>query len=1130
MGQLLTGHDRPEEGYNYVMEDMSVTDLSEIVVAQRYIGPDFESLGREPLTPLELGINEVYFSGLLPFFPVISLIQQANRLIVNCNSCGPTATKLCPHMAEVLLQVIKRDEYRIFFDQQLRYQRIRKVAIDYGLEDETDLDGLFSVQLVDGKIAISARLSSLLPVTRESLKATAQLLLPDAQPRAAGKRTVDEDTQRIMVLREHKYYKHLQIELYDAGVTKEGGIKNPLKPVSPIEMTWDCNDPLELKFLAAVSRFQQAVTDGVTDSVLTSLRSVTSNPLDLDCYIHDSTVSEKVNANALQRVKLNRITHSVELTVDKKDQFYEFYGKLRIGNEVFNLSDLEVRFSCFVQMNQQLYLVKDVAMIGAINFFKRRPGKTLIHQSKFKEFRSQILSKLEVHNEVSYPYIKTATTKQLTTNGFGDKPEKIIYLSDFGPHVMIIPVMRYGEAEIPIRTQTLIFAQDGKGNEFLVERKAKQEVEFMALLLKQHPFFEEQLEDHTQYFYLPKKRLLDEDWFLNAFEAWQDAGITILGFNELGGNKLNANKVKITVSVLSGINWFNAKFNIKYGKQRASLKHLHKAIRNKTKFVQLDDGTMGIIPEEWLRRFADYFNTGEVLDDETLRTSKSNYTAIERFYETEMLDAEVRSEIELYKQKFTDFEHVKNVEVPSDFVGTLRPYQVQGLNWLNFLDDFNFGGVLADDMGLGKTIQIIFFILSQRSKAPHNTNLLVVPTSLIFNWQDEVRKFAPSIKMHIVYGADREKNITGFNDYELVVTSYGTMLSDVNFLKDYYFNYVILDESQNIKNPSSQRYKAARLLKSRNKIAITGTPIENNTFDLYGQLSFANPGLLGTKQYFKDIYSSPIDKFKVKRRTMELQKKIQPFILRRTKEQVATELPEKTEMILYCEMEAEQRGIYNAYEKEFREFISATTQDQLPQRSMHVLKGITKLRQICNSPLLLKGEKLPGSASAKIDTLIEQIESKSPRHKILIFSQFTSMLDLIKNELQSRNIGFAYLTGATRNREAEVNEFQNNAAVRIFLVSLKAGGTGLNLTAADYVYLVDPWWNPAIENQAIDRCYRIGQEKHVIAVRLICPDTIEEKMMKLQESKKGLSNKLIHTDVSVFKSLTKDDLLDMLSH
>ena len=325
---------------------------------------------------------------------------------------------------------------------------------------------------------------------------------------------------------------------------------------------------------------------------------------------------------------------------------------------------------------------------------------------------------------------------------------------------------------------------------------------------------------------------------------------------------------------------------------------------------------------------------------------------------------------------------------------------------------------------LGKTIQIIAFILSQRTKRKHNTNLVVVPTSLLFNWQAEVAKFAPSIKIYTHYGIGREKSTSQFGDYEIILTTYGMLLSDIHFLRDYSFNYIFLDESQAIKNPDSQRYKASRMLQSRNKVVLTGTPVENNTFDLYGQLSFACPGLLGNKAYFNDVYSVPIDKFSDKKRGIELQKRINPFILRRTKKQVATELPEKTEMVIYCEMGADQRKVYDACEKDIRDYLASQTEEQVHKSSMYVLKGILRLRQICNSPSILKDDEFYGDASSKIDVLMEQIENKSTQHKILVFSQFVSMLDLIKTELQTRNIPFEYLTGQTRNRAAKVNAFQ----------------------------------------------------------------------------------------------------------
>jgi SNF2 family DNA or RNA helicase len=759
---------------------------------------------------------------------------------------------------------------------------------------------------------------------------------------------------------------------------------------------------------------------------------------------------------------------------------------------------------------------------------RKRPENLLIHHSKYKEFKAQLLTKLEDRITIAYQHIKPATQAQLKQQGFTAETEQIIYLSDFGSHVMIIPVMRYGEAEIPVRTKRTIHGVDHKGNEFIVKRDDEAEIALTALLVRQHPYFDEQLDNDLHYFYLHKRHFLQEEWFLNVFEDWRQHGITVLGFNELEGNKLNANKVNITIRVLSGINWFNTEIGIRFGKTKTSLKRVQKAVRNKSKYVQLDDGTLGILPLEWIERFTKYFNAGEVTDEDILSIHKINYAAIDELFDQQVMDEEVKAELFTYREKLADFDKITHVEVSADLKTTLRPYQQQGLNWLNFLDDFNFGGCLADDMGLGKTMQIIAFILSQRNKRDRNTNLLVVPTSIIFNWQAEVKKFAPSIRMHTIYGADRIKNTSEFDGYEIILTSYGTLLADIGFLKHYQFNYVFLDESQQIKNPDSQRYKAVRLLKSRNRIAITGTPIENNTFDIYGQLSFACPGLLGTKQYFKDIYAVPIDKFKSHKRAAELQHKIKPFVLRRTKQQVAAELPEKTEMVLYCEMKEQQRKIYDAYEKEFREYISATTSDELRKTPMNVLKGLTKLRQICDSPLLIDGEKPPGSESAKIEMLIEQIESKQHQHKILVFSQFVSMLELIRKELLSRKIEFCWLTGSTRNREAVVNEFQNNPKISVFLISMKAGGTGLNLTEADYVYIVDPWWNPAVENQAIDRSHRIGQSKHVVAVRMICPDTVEEKIMQMQDFKRSLADNLVNTDSSFLQSMSKTDLLGIL--
>src|SRR5690606_877834 len=342
------------------------------------------------------------------------------------------------------------------------------------------------------------------------------------------------------------------------------------------------------------------------------------------------------------------------------------------------------------------------------------------------------------------------------------------------------------------------------------------------------------------------------------------------------------------------------------------------------------------------------------------------------------------------------------------------------------------------------------------------------------------------------------------------------------------FNYVYLDESQNVKNPESLRYKAVRQLQARNRIAISGTPFENSSFDLYGQLSVVCPGLLGNKRYFRDIYGKPIDQFKNKKRREELQQRIQSFVLRRTKEQVATDLPEKAVLTLYSDMGEDQRKIYDAYEKEFRDFICSLSGEELDASPIYVLRGLTRLRQICNSTALLPDGMLNSAVSAKLEVLRHQTNEQAPHHKIVVFSQFVAMLHLIERMLSDIGVPYVSLTGGTRKRQQVVTTFQENPQVRVFLVSLKAGGTGLNLTAADIAYLVDPWWNPAVEEQAIDRIHRIGQKKKVVAYRLVTPNSVEEKVLRLQAVKGALASGLLNSEASLFRTLDKNGLLALL--
>jgi SNF2 family DNA or RNA helicase len=444
------------------------------------------------------------------------------------------------------------------------------------------------------------------------------------------------------------------------------------------------------------------------------------------------------------------------------------------------------------------------------------------------------------------------------------------------------------------------------------------------------------------------------------------------------------------------------------------------------------------------------------------------------------------------------------------------------------LNKYKFGGCLADDMGLGKTVQTLALLQSQKEAGIQQSSLLVMPTSLVYNWEMEARKFTPQLKIFVYTGTHREKKLDQFEGYDLVLTSYGIIRIDTDLLKNYYFNYIILDESQAIKNPSSNIAKAVLQLNARHKLILTGTPLENSTLDLWSQMNFVNPGLLGSERFFKNEFLFPIEKKNDEQKMQRLYTIIKPFILRRHKSQVATELPEKVENIHYSKMAADQEKEYEEAKSYFRNKILEQMDEKgKPKSQLILLQGLTKLRQIANHPKMVNQEYEGGSG--KLEDVLHKLETvASEHHKILVFSQFVKHLAIIKNCLEDMGLQYAYLDGSTRDRKAQVDLFQQSKHIQVFLISLKAGGLGLNLTAADYVFILDPWWNPAIEAQAIDRAHRIGQERKVFTYKFITKNTVEEKILALQRNKKRLADELIATEESFVKSLSKEDILTLL--
>ena len=427
-------------------------------------------------------------------------------------------------------------------------------------------------------------------------------------------------------------------------------------------------------------------------------------------------------------------------------------------------------------------------------------------------------------------------------------------------------------------------------------------------------------------------------------------------------------------------------------------------------------------------------------------------------------------------------------------------------------------------MGLGKTVQTLALLQGMKEKGENTASLLVMPTSLLYNWELEASKFTPNLKVFNYTGTSRIKDVSIFEGYDLILTSYGITRLDIEILKGFYFNYVILDESQAIKNPGSNISKCVKKLNSRNRLILTGTPLENSTLDLWSQMSFINPGLLGGQLFFKNEFLTPIEKQNDQDKTRKLYSIIKPFIMRRHKSQVATELPEKVESVKYCNMTTQQEERYEEVKSYFRNKILEQIDSQGINKShMTLLQGLTKLRQIANHPKMVDPEY--DADAGKLDAVTRMILSAiSENHKILIFSQFVKHLTIISDFLKENNIDFAYLDGSTKDRQSQVERFQNDDKLMLFLISLKAGGLGLNLTKAEYVFIMDPWWNPAVEMQAIDRAHRIGQENKVFIYKFITKNTVEEKILTLQQRKTKLVTDLITTEESFVKDLSKEDI------
>ena len=618
-------------------------------------------------------------------------------------------------------------------------------------------------------------------------------------------------------------------------------------------------------------------------------------------------------------------------------------------------------------------------------------------------------------------------------------------------------------------------------------------------------------------------------WLVEKGRQYLEKGFKI--YSEKWRRYIGGAAGRIEVTVSRGIDWLEFTPMVHDGAAGQGFKI--ESIDADQQTVIDEKGMLHLVTKAEIDKLVHIYKYGEQHGG-VVRVPSKNYVLIEALYDKRMAQIPGLSELLQTQKKLLDFKEIpgNTYKISPGFHGQLRNYQEEGFRWLNFLRDGDFPGCLADDMGLGKTVQTLALLQSLKDRKELQTALLVMPVSAVPNWENEIGKFTPGLTFYRHLGVKRDKDSRLWGKKDLVITSYATMRNDIEIFKDFNFEYIILDESQNIKNFSSLATKAAKILKGKHRLALSGTPIENNSLELWSLFDFLLPGFLGTRRWFRNQFTLPIERDKEKDKIELLKKMIYPFILRRKKEQVEQDLPEKIEIQTKLDMDEEQARLYAETAARFQAELEEQVDEQdVSKSTLQIFTAMLRLRQICLFPGLAD-KKYAHIPSAKFNHFTELLEDiLSEDHKVLIFSQFVGVLKILREHLDKEKIEYSYIDGSVDvgNREKAIRRFQENEQAKVFLLSLKAGGYALNLTAADYVIIFDPWWNPAVEAQAIDRSHRIGQTRKVLVYRMVLAGSIEEKMLALQEQKKALVEDLITSESKTLRNLSKGEILRLFA-
>ncbi|MFN8288061.1 MAG: DEAD/DEAH box helicase [Chitinophagales bacterium] len=787
--------------------------------------------------------------------------------------------------------------------------------------------------------------------------------------------------------------------------------------------------------------------------------------------------------------------------------------QINLGGDDYPITDFKGT-SFLLEKNDTYYLLTIKDMITLDWLAKANPFQ---YKNDPEAFTNEIVSVLERDYEV----VKDEVFK---VNLVECEPQHAVYLSEISDtFLMLTPRWSYEGFVVESFDQGEI-EEMRRGEIYKVVRRKEEELAFVEKLRALHPNFEKQRNGN---FYLTFDDAKKKNWFLKVYQQLLAENVQIVGMDLLAHFRYSPHGIATDMTIGRTVeSLLHLNIRISFGEENIELSSIQRTLHHGQKFILLKDNSIGVITDEWLDKYGAIFKHGKIQKGELI-VPQWILLSIEEKHQTKELKPVISDEW------WSDWEKWQKsaeplIAVPQGLQATLRPYQQKGFEWLVLLSKLNAGGCLADDMGLGKTLQAIAFLQHITNATPSARHLIVAPLSLVFNWKQELEKFAPNLVPYVFHQSNRDIAEFTASGKSVMITSYGTARSAIEELSLVQWNTVIIDESHNIKNQTAQITKAVYRLSAHNRIALSGTPVMNNTFDIYSQLNFLLPGLLGGSEFFKREYAIPIDRDMSVEKTNALQKITAPFVLRRTKKQVAADLPEKTEAVLWCQMDEPQKEVYESIKKQIKSNVFLDIErDGLNKAKFSILQGILKLRQVCCAPSLLKDEEVTTHDSVKLEIVMNELRDNVTGSKSLVFSQYLGMLEMIAQKCKAEKIPFLYFDGSTplNERAAMVNEFQNpDSDVRVFLISLKAGNAGLNLTAAEYVFLMDPWWNNAVEQQAIDRTHRIGQTKNIFAYKLICRGTIEEKILELQQKKKQLSEDLVSEEEGFVKNLTAEDI------